>query len=724
MREVPDTPTFSSHVAEILYSECVTCHTSDGVAPFALERYEDARDHADRIAQATGEGHMPPWLPEAGGPPLAGERHLSGRDIEILRRWAEAGAPLGDADEVPDPPVRMEGWVLGEPDLILEMPETYLVPAAEGPGGPGHSHEDIFRNFVIPVPVDEVRHVRAVEFQPGASGVVHHAILSVDPTPSSREADARDPEPGFDGMFTGSAARPPGGFFIGWTPGKQPSWNPEGLTWPLEPGADFVIQAHFRPMDEPVEVRSRVGLYFGDQPAERTALLLQLTARTMRIPPGEAEYTVEDAFELPVDVEIVGVYPHAHYLARTIEAHAVLPDGTERTLLHIPDWDFDWQEAYTFKDPVALPSGTQLRMRYVYDNSADNPQNPHDPPREVVYGPNSSDEMAELWLQALPADPADFDTLSDAMIVKQQGDRVAGWRHRVEVDSTDAWAHARLAAAYDERGQTHLAFDHYQRALELDPDIEGAHFGLALIFEQRGEMADALHHYREAVRIAPQEAAARNNLANLLYYEGRFDEAERQYRAAIEADSTHTDAYVNFGNLLRDQDRGDEALELYREAARVAPDLPDVHITLAFNLILLEEPDEAMEHLREVARLAPQAVEPHISAAWMLATHPEPSARRPDHALQLVEAVQGALRGDHPLVLDVLAAAHAAAGRYDAARTTAEEAHRLASAMGETELARQIAERLELYREGRPYVAPVEPPEPLLEGTSGGGRRE
>ena len=724
MRHIPDTPTFSSHVAEILHAECTACHTPEGAAPFSLERYEDARDHADQIETAIAEGRMPPWLPEAGGYRFAGERRLSARDAEILRRWVSAGAALGDPDEVPEPPIRTEGWVLGEPDLILEMPEAYTVPAAEGSGGLGHGHEDIFRNFVIPVQVDEVRHVRAVEFQPGAPGVVHHAILSVDPTSSSREAAARDPEPGFDGMFTGSAARPPGGFFIGWTPGKQPGWNPQGLTWPLEPGTDFVIEAHFRPREEPVEVQSRVGFYFGDRPAERTALLLQLTARTMRIPPGEAEYTVEDAFELPVDVEIVGVYPHAHYLARSIEAHAVLPDGTQRTLLHIPDWDFDWQEAYTYEDPVALPSGTRLRMRYVYDNSADNPQNPHDPPREVVYGPNSTDEMAELWLQALPADPADFDTLRDAMIVKQRADRVAGWRHRVEVDSTDAWAHARLAGAYDERGQTHLAFDHYERALELDPDLEAAHFRLALIFEQRGEMSEALHHYQEAVRIAPEQAAARNNLANLLYYEGRFHEAEPHYRAAIEADSTHADAHVNYANLLRDQDRRDEALEQYRAAARAAPELPDVHITLAFNLILLEEPDEAMEHLREVARLAPQAVEPHISAAWMLATHPEPGARRPDYALQLVEAVQGALRENHPLVLDVLAATHAAAGRYEAAQTTAEEAHRLASAMGETELARQILERLELYREGRPYVAPAEPPEALMEGATGGDRRE
>lgn len=705
---LPEEPTFSSHVAEILYRECTPCHRAGDAAPLPLESYEDARGQADLIAQVVSDGRMPPWLPEPGDYPFAGERRLSDREIEILRRWAEQSAPEGDPDEVPSPPPTAGGWSLGEPDLVLEMPEPYLVPPRRDVApGPGSRHHDVFRNFVLRVPVEEARYVRAVEFLPGDARVVHHAILSVDPTPSSRRAAARDPEPGFDGMFTRTAARPPGGFFIGWTPGRVPRPNPGGLAWPLEPGTDFVVQAHFRPRADPVPVRFKVGFHFGDEAPERTPVLLHLTDRTIRIPPGEETYAVEDRFRIPVDAELLGVYPHAHYLARTMRAWAVLPDGDERTLLHIDQWDFDWQDAYTFEAPVALPQGTELRMRYVYDNSVENPRNPYDPPQPVSYGPNSTDEMAELWIQALTSDPGDLSELREAVNAKAREDYVAGWRHLIELNPDDAWAHANLASVYEAQGRVDESIEHYRRAIDLDPDLELAHFGLAGLLAGQGELAEARRHHREALRAAPDFAPAHTALGTLLSHEGRTDEAEEHYRLAIEVDPQHVEAHLHLGELLRDEGRIEEALNHYQRAVELGPHMAEARFTLALNLILVGQPDRALEHGEIAARLAPREVQSRLAVAWMLATHPEPSVRRPDAAVRLVEDLLEEFEGEPPLVLDVLAAGHAAAGRFREATRIAERAHRLAIERGEEELAGEIRLRLELYREERPFAVPA-----------------
>ena len=701
--DVPDEPTFSSHVAEILYQECSPCHQAGGPASFPLQSYDDARVRAETIARVTGERQMPPWLPEPGDYPFVDERRLSDREIAILQRWSELGAPEGDPAAAPTPPEPADGWVLGPPDLILEMSEAYTVPAIEPDEHRAARRHDLFRNFVIPVPVDETKHVRAAEFQPDDARVVHHAIMSVDPTTSSRQEDAGDPEPGFDGMFSSSAARPPAGFVLGWTPGGVPQWNPDGLTWPLEPGTDFVIQTHFRPLNEPVKVRLRVGLHFREQAPERGPLVrnLYLLGPTVDIPAGDSDYTVEDSFVLPVDMEILGLYPHAHYLARTMDLRAALPDGEERTLLRIKEWDFDWQQMYAFESPVALPAGTELRMRYVYDNSTDNPRNPHDPPQRVTLGRASTDEMAELWIQARPRNQSEFAVLQEAVNRKAGSDHVELWRHLAQLNPDDALAHANLASMYAAQGQIDPGIEHYRRALEIRPDFELTHYNLAVLLQDRGELSEAMHHYREAVRTFPEYSAAHFDLGNLLFHENRLEEAEQHYRRAIEIDPQHAEAHLNLGNLARERGQIQEALDHYRRAAEAAPGSPQVHFMLGFNLILLGLPDEAVEHLHEGARLAPQNLPPRIAAAWMLATHPDASVRRPEQAIHLAEELYGALGKDHPLVLDLLAAAHAAAGRFDQALVLAQGAHERASAMGEEELARRIGERLGLYRQGR-----------------------
>ena len=416
-----DPVTFNRDVAPILFEHCVACHREGGIGPFSLETYAGARERAERIAAMTAARDMPPWLPEPGPEPFAGERRLPDEAIETLRRWSEGGAPEGDRTALPEVPRFAAGWQRGEPDLVVTMSEPYVVP---------ESGRDIFRSFVVPVPTERDRFVEAMEFLPGNHEVVHHAVVLVDAVRSARHLDALDPEPGWAGMQAG-LAESPDGHFLGWTPGKTSLEVPDGLTWRLPRGSDLVLQLHLLPRPDAAPVRVQVGFHFGEAPTG-TSTRLRLGAKAMDVPAGEEHYRIRDAYRLPVDVELVGLYPHAHYLGKEMRAWAAFEDGRRRSLLHIPDWDFNWQAEYRFARPVSLPAGATLAMEFRYDNSAENPQNPHHPPRRVLYGPESSDEMGDLWVQVVPRREADLAALKLDFARKETAARLAGYRFKLD----------------------------------------------------------------------------------------------------------------------------------------------------------------------------------------------------------------------------------------------------------------------------------------------------
>lgn len=695
-----DSVTWAEDVAPLLYSECVTCHRPDGPAPFALLDYDDAASRAGDIARVTRERFMPPWLPEPGHGSFEGERRLSAGQIDLLQRWEAAGAPVGDTALAPEPPAFAGGWQLGEPDMVLEMPEPYVLEA-------GASEE--FRNFALDVPVEGTRHVRAVELRPGNPRVVHHAVMMVDSTRSSRRLAAQDTAPGFDGMHARSAARSPGGFLLGWTPGRVPTENPEGLSWSLSPGTDFVLQLHLRPRDRADTIRARVGLHFADEPPERNPYVLRLGSRTLDIPPGERAYTVDDAYELPVDVRALGVYPHAHYLGDTIRVWAELPNGDRRSLLRIDAWNFNWQDAYRYREPVRLPAGSVLRARFTYDNSAENPQNPNEPPERVVYGPRSTDEMSELWLQVLPESDSALATLTRDFSRVQIRSRIRGWQHTLQIDSTDAFANYNIGTVLQQQGDLEEAMRHYRRAVRSEPDYVQAHYNLALALESRGDLGAAERHYRRAAEIDPGHADARNNLGNLLRRRGDLAAALESYRAAVNADPDHPLARNNLANLLRRQGRLVEASGHYERAIELEPEYAEAHFNLGVTRMLQGRVGDGLARYREVRRLEPEWPEPYFSSAWVLATHPDSAVRDPEEAVRLATRASELTGGEHPMVLDVLAAARAAAGDFDGAVATAETALEAARSAGASDLAGRIQLHLESYRNGEPYREPVRP---------------
>jgi hypothetical protein len=382
------------------------------VAPFPLLAYQDAGKRARLIATVTAKRYMPPWLPTA--PHFLHEMKLTDAEISVLARWAELGAPEGNPAVAPAPPASSDGWQLGQPEMEAEMRGPASIPA-EGP--------DQYRCFAIPAPSPKDRWVRALDIRPGNAKVVHHVILFQDTTRTARQRDEGAGYPCF-----GTPGFLPARGLGGWTPGAQAARMPDGIPELLHANADLVLQIHYHPTGKPETDRTRVALYFTDQGPKRRLMDIPLGSNRIDIPAGERSYKVTDHFTLPVDVEAIGIIPHAHYVCKSMYGYAVLPGGAKRTLIQIPDWNFNWQQQYRYAVPIRLPADTRVEMEFVYDNSAQNPRNPNQPPQRVTWGPGTTDEMAGLHIEVVPVNAADADELSQALWGKmirmaQQGKR-------------------------------------------------------------------------------------------------------------------------------------------------------------------------------------------------------------------------------------------------------------------------------------------------------------
>ncbi|MCB9888515.1 MAG: hypothetical protein H6836_02975 [Planctomycetes bacterium] len=390
--------TFNQHVAPILLRSCAPCHRPGGGAPFSLLTFEDARRRGKTMVRATKARFMPPWHPVEGHGSFVGERRLTAAEIATLERWVADGRPEGPG-QPPAAPKFPEGWQLGKPDLVVTMPKAFPVPAS----GP-----DIYRNFVVPLNLDRDRWVTAIEVRAGSRQVLHHIIFGIDTQGAARRRDGQDGKPGFDGMDGGAGSR--GGNLGtstaglgGWAVGGQPQHLPMGLARKLPKGADLILRSHLHPSGKAESEQTTLGLYFTDTPPAHTMVGLQLPpafgfAAGIDIPAGAKQFTIRDAFTLPVDASLLTVGGHAHYLCRTMQVKVTPPGGEPRSVFYIDNWAFNWQNRYQYREPVALRRGTKIEVTLTYDNSKDNPANPFDPPRRVRWGLQSTDEMGSVTL--------------------------------------------------------------------------------------------------------------------------------------------------------------------------------------------------------------------------------------------------------------------------------------------------------------------------------------
>lgn len=380
--------TFSNQIVRIMRENCQGCHHPGEVAPFSLMSYEDAAMRASLIKNAVTTRFMPPWKPLPGPHELIGERRLTDEEIDLIVRWADAGAPRGDPRRMPPALEFSDQWTLGQPDLVLTIDQDYT---------PNQFGGDDYRCFSIPTNLLQDRKIGAVEIRPGNRRIVHHVIVFSDATGASASLhQPNDPRPGYECFGDpGFAAT---GFVGGWAPGNRPQILPEGIAISLTAGSRVAVQVHYHPDGTLQSDRTRVGIHFTDRPSPKEFMVLPLVNMDFVIPAGARNYEVVASVPVVVTGRIYAVLPHMHLLGRTIRLEMIPPGGQAETLIHIDDWEFEWQDTYYFKEPVRPPLLSQIRLTATYDNSEDNPLNPNRPPKPVGWGPKTSDEMCLAFI--------------------------------------------------------------------------------------------------------------------------------------------------------------------------------------------------------------------------------------------------------------------------------------------------------------------------------------
>jgi hypothetical protein len=376
---------YADTVAPILKENCAYCHSPGGIGPWAMTSHTMVHGFAPMIREVLMTGRMPPWHADPHVGQWQDDRSISTEDKQTLVRWIDAGAPRGEG---PDPleavqPINQE-WPLGEPDLVIEVP-AFDVPAS---GVVDYQFPSVQN------PLDRPVWIRAATVMPGDPTVVHHVLVG---TSETHDPDSRNEQNVFEN------------YVIGYAPGVESYLMPEGTGVYVPPGGAYVFQMHYTTSGRATTDRTRLGLYLAETPPDNFLRHHVIVDPTIRIPPGAPAHEESAYFEFHRDGVLYTLFPHAHFRGRagTFELH--YPDGREELLLSVPAYDFNWQRGYDFVEPLAVPAGSRLVHRMVYDNSANNPANP-DPEKTVTWGLQSWDEMlygafSYAWAEETSANP-------------------------------------------------------------------------------------------------------------------------------------------------------------------------------------------------------------------------------------------------------------------------------------------------------------------------------
>jgi tetratricopeptide (TPR) repeat protein len=586
---------FYKQIAPIIYKNCSPCHRPGESAPFSLLNYEDVKRHASTIASVTKRRYMPPWLPQPGYGDFTEERRLSDREVQLIQDWVSQGAIAGPAANAPAPPKFSTEWQMGQPDLILRAAQPYKMQA----GG-----SEVFWNFIMPVPITTTRWVKAVEIRPGNARVFHHANVVLDRSRGARRHEVT-PGAGFPGMdlVFEEETFDPDGHFLSWKPGAEPVVEPDGMAWRADPGMDMILNVHLRPTGKEETVTPLIGLYFTDKPQARFPMLVQLEHDSMiDIPAGERDFVVSDDFRSPMDLNVLAVYPHAHYLAKLIEGYATLPDGTRKWLIRIPDWDLNWQGVFRFQKPVFLPRGSTVSMRYHYDNSAENVRNPNHPPAKVMSGNEATQEMGHFWLQVLPVAAGDQRVALQEALVQQ----------RLAKYPDDFSANYNMGDLLLTRGDAAGAVPYFEKAAKADPRSVFAATDLGIALFTAKKLPEAEEQFKRALSMDPSYTDARFDLASLEAASGKFDAAEADFKRVLVERPDHEKArahlgevYVLLGDQLAKSGKDDQAAARYRDALAFRASDVDLHIRLGMTLARMERLSESQAEFETILRLQP-----------------------------------------------------------------------------------------------------------------------
>jgi hypothetical protein len=373
-------PVFYKDVLPILQQHCQQCHRPGEIAPMPFMTYTETRPWAQSIREQAIARKMPPWFADPAYGRFANDRSLSPAEISTVSAWASAGAPAGDPKHAPPPREWPQGWNIGTPDEVFEMPAAFNVPA--------NGAVD-YQYLILPTHFTEDRWIQKVEVRPADRSTVHHAVVYIR-EPGSKWLEGQPRETAFSvpiskGFTTSDILMvyTPGNSFDGWKP---------SVAKRIKAGSDLVLQMHYTTNGRAAQDRTRIGLVFAKQPPQQAVLSLQMSNDRFVIPPGDSNYRVQVSGTLPNDALLIGMFPHMHLRGKAFEYLITEPNGRVETLLKVNHYDFQWQLNYRLSQPRLLKAGTHLTWIGYFDNSANNPRNP-DPTAEVRYGEQSWDEM-------------------------------------------------------------------------------------------------------------------------------------------------------------------------------------------------------------------------------------------------------------------------------------------------------------------------------------------
>jgi len=385
-------PTFTHDIAPILYANCVECHRAGEIAPMSLITYAEVRPWAKGILKQVNDGVMPPWHADAPHGTFRNERRLSPAQKDLLERWVAAGAPEGSPADLPPSPRFAAGWRIGQPDAVFEMLEDYPVPAK---GTIEYEH------FYIPTNFTEDRWLQAIEARPGNRALVHHVLVFYETPPDGPRTPPvlqpnREDSRIAGAPHVGNRPQREGNFvsrlLATYAPGTNPQVFPVGTALRLPPGGMLHLQMHYTANGTAGTDRTRVGLIFSKEPPAEEIRVSQFLNGRFTIPAGAANYEVGTDVTFAQDATLVGLFPHTHVRGKRWSYELELPDGTTKTILSVPRYDFNWQTYYMYQEPMRVPKGARIRSTAWYDNSAANRSNP-DPKIDVKWGDQTWEEM-------------------------------------------------------------------------------------------------------------------------------------------------------------------------------------------------------------------------------------------------------------------------------------------------------------------------------------------
>jgi hypothetical protein len=380
-------PTFTGAVAAILQERCQICHRPGEAAPFSLLTYQAARPWAKAIKAAVLTLKMPPWFADPHVGNFSNDASLRQSEIDTIVRWVDAGAPEGNPKDMPPPRRFAEGWAIPAPDVVIELPAPFEIPAR---GTIEYQH------ILIPAPFKTDRWVQFAEARPTDRAHVHHIIAFIREPGSQWLKDAKPGIPFVPNKEQEEknvdASELPSDFLVGYAPGQPPERFTPGQAKLIRAGSDIILQVHYTTDGKASRDRSRIGLVFAKEPPAKRVFTLSATNGKFRIPAGAPNYRTDAEFELGSAVTLYGLHPHMHGRGKDFEYRVRLPDGEKRTLLNVPNYRATWQLWYDLAEPISLPKGAIIECTAHFDNSANNPLNP-DPTREVTWGDQSWDEM-------------------------------------------------------------------------------------------------------------------------------------------------------------------------------------------------------------------------------------------------------------------------------------------------------------------------------------------